>query len=197
VYTFDVDGSMLYLSVAGRETNGTLPPSRYAEVREEIRRRILAARDPETGECPVTRVLTREEAFHGRYTEKGPDLLLVPRPGVFVASVKEEQPIFGPPQFTFSAHHESNGILIARGPRLRSGTVGKGPSLLDVAPTVLYLLDLPVPSNMEGSVLTGLVRPEWLREHPVRKGPALEGGGEETPLTPEEKERLQSVPYIR
>jgi hypothetical protein len=40
----------------------------------------------------------------------------------------------------------------------------------DIAPTVLHLMGLPVPSDMDGRVLTEIVLPESLRSYPVRYG---------------------------
>ena len=38
----------------------------------------------------------------------------------------------------------------------------------DVAPTLCYLLGLPVAQYMEGSVVVGMVTPSFLEEHPLR-----------------------------
>ena len=38
---------------------------------------------------------------------------------------------------------------------------------MDIAPTVLHLLDLPVPEGMDGRVLTEAFRPEWLAQHAI------------------------------
>jgi hypothetical protein len=39
---------------------------------------------------------------------------------------------------------------------------------MDVAPTILYLLDLPVPEGFDGRVLTECLDPEILKTNPVR-----------------------------
>ena len=49
-----------------------------------------------------------------------------------------------------------------------------GCSALDVAPTLLYLLGLPVPRDMEGRVLTEILEPAFAREHPVTFIPSYE-----------------------
>jgi hypothetical protein len=57
----------------------------------------------------------------------------------------------------FSGEHSDAppGILIAAGPGIRHGEV-QGASLLDVAPTVLAMLALPVPRDLPGHVLANL-----------------------------------------
>jgi predicted AlkP superfamily phosphohydrolase/phosphomutase/Flp pilus assembly protein TadD len=51
------------------------------------------------------------------------------------------------------AWHRPNGIFVAHGPGIKKDQLIHGASLLDVAPTILALLGLPVPRDMDGSVL--------------------------------------------
>jgi predicted AlkP superfamily phosphohydrolase/phosphomutase/Flp pilus assembly protein TadD len=50
--------------------------------------------------------------------------------------------------------HRSHGVFVAKGPGINPDALVHGASLLDVAPTILTLLGLPVPSDFEGQVLT-------------------------------------------
>ena len=69
-------------------------------------------------------------------------------------------------------------------------------SVLDVAPTVLYLCGLPVARDMEGRVLTEMLEDDFARAHPVTFIPSYEslavapfheaGGPEELPPLPDE-----------
>jgi arylsulfatase A-like enzyme len=51
------------------------------------------------------------------------------------------------------------GILVATGPAFRTGAVPRHAELLDIAPTVLRLLGIPVPGDMDGRVLTEILEP--------------------------------------
>jgi predicted AlkP superfamily phosphohydrolase/phosphomutase len=76
------------------------------------------------------------------------------------------------------AHHTENaidGILVASGGPLRRGVRLAGASILDLGPTVLHLLGLAVPEDLEGRVLTDALEPDWVAAHPVRRGPAHRG----------------------
>jgi len=46
--------------------------------------------------------------------------------------------------------------------------------VLDVAPTLLYLMGLPVARDMEGRVLTEILEPSFARDHPVTFIPSYE-----------------------
>jgi predicted AlkP superfamily phosphohydrolase/phosphomutase/tetratricopeptide (TPR) repeat protein len=49
--------------------------------------------------------------------------------------------------------HRLHGVFVAHGPGIKSDTLMHSASLLDVAPTLLALLGLPVPEDFEGQVL--------------------------------------------
>jgi arylsulfatase A-like enzyme len=46
-----------------------------------------------------------------------------------------------------------NGIFLAAGPEIARARALDNPGIIDVAPTLLHLLGLPVPSHMDGRVL--------------------------------------------
>src|SRR5580704_10446503 len=50
--------------------------------------------------------------------------------------------------------HRDFGILAMRGPAIKKDELLHGPSLLDIAPTILTLYGLPVGEDMDGKVLT-------------------------------------------
>ena len=72
---------------------------------------------------------------------------------------------------SISGYHTMTGILVAAGPSFRVGPSPalEPPALQDIAPTVLHLLGLPVPQDMDGRVLQELL----LTSAPVRMGPTL------------------------
>ena len=112
------------------------------------------------------------------------------------------------PPFTDGGHH-GEGLFLAAGPNVRPGYVqGR---LEDVAPTVLALLGVPVPAELDGrplDLLKGVDVEEGARPVPgtsasdVRPGvdrPAV-GSDPETGYTPEEEEevrrRLEDLGYL-
>lgn len=64
--------------------------------------------------------------------------------------------------------HTLRGIIAAAGGPIRKDVRGVRASVVDIAPTVLALLGLPVGKDMDGRVLTSLLTPEFLKAHPVR-----------------------------
>jgi len=66
------------------------------------------------------------------------------------------------------------GVLLVAGPGIRPGAVPSSASVLDVAPTILYLMGLPVARDMEGRVLTEILEPAFARDNPVTFIPSYE-----------------------
>jgi hypothetical protein len=64
--------------------------------------------------------------------------------------------------------HQMNGIFIASGGPIRAGVTTTA-GILDVAPTVLAVMGLPVPGDMPGRVLEEIVEPEFWAAHPIRR----------------------------
>ncbi|MFC2172565.1 alkaline phosphatase family protein [Acidobacteriota bacterium] len=69
---------------------------------------------------------------------------------------------------TISGWHRIYGVLIMSGGPIRKGAKIESTTIMDICPTLLYLLDLPVAKNMRGRVLTEAVEPSYLEEHPIR-----------------------------
>ncbi|HVP57573.1 MAG TPA: tetratricopeptide repeat protein, partial [bacterium] len=99
--------------------------------------------------------------------------------------------------------HRMNGAVVLYGPGIKRGHEIVDASVLDVAPTVLHLLGLPVGSRMTGKVLTDALDPAWARAHPVRQTAAYDslivGGGSAAAASPVDqalKDKLQSLGYV-
>jgi predicted AlkP superfamily phosphohydrolase/phosphomutase/tetratricopeptide (TPR) repeat protein len=78
--------------------------------------------------------------------------------------------------------HDMAGIFIAHGPLIKPGEIPVV-TLFDIAPSLLYLLGLPVPEDMPGNVIEAAVADDFASAHPVMRVPSYEvlqagpGGG--------------------
>ena len=72
--------------------------------------------------------------------------------------------------------HETHGIFIAAGPHVRRDVEIEGASVLDITPTVLRYLGLPVAKDMDGKVLEQVFEPDFRDRHPIRYVTTYEDG---------------------
>ena len=146
--------SRIFLNVRGREPQGIVDRSDYEKLRSELTAKIEAIPDP-NGDSMGTRVL-RPEDLYKLTNGVAPDLMvyfgnLAWRSAGTVghSSIYTFENDTGPDD----ANHGQYGIFIVRSPAPKFGRKLEGLEIQDIAPTVLRILDVPVPDDMEGKVI--------------------------------------------
>ena len=160
----------VYVNTKGRSPEGPVQPgSEYERVRREIIEVLTQARDHETGRQVFEGVWPREELYRGPYVEHAPDVVYELAPGYMASNAilppsllrgRFLRPLR--PGWDISGYHRPEGVFIGFGPAFRRGPI-RDASILDIAPTVLYLMDLPIPSYMDGRVVEEALQPDLLR----------------------------------
>jgi predicted AlkP superfamily phosphohydrolase/phosphomutase len=150
---------MVYLNVKGREPEGCVAPgAEYDALRDELMTKLKAEKSPITGEPLFAQVQKGEDVYHGVYTSWGPDIVCTPTDWRYQ--------VFGYQDFvsnkfveTFAemtGHHRPDGIVFGLGKRFAKGRWIENARLLDIAPTILHLAGLSIPSDMDGRVVEEL-----------------------------------------
>ena len=203
-YSYGYHGQ-LFLNVRGREPLGIVELGReYAELRARIEQLLNAMADPEDGLPVVSQVFSQEQVFHGPYAKEGADLVVVMRDLSYITRHGYEftKPgmVFTRPNTFESGSHRIDGLLFVSGPDFQAK--GELPiySIMDLAPTILHLLGLPVDRNMEGTVIVD----ELIQtRRSIRESAYLESTSERAQdinLTEEEEkevvERLKNLGYL-
>ncbi len=147
--------SRIWLNVEGREPQGTILPQDYEPLRDRLIERLEATTDP-AGKLLGTKAYRPEDMYS---TIEGipPDLM------VFFGDMKWRAigSVGHNALHTFKndigpddANHARDGICIVCDPA-RSEQIGgtgcEGLTLLDIAPTILDLMGIPIPEDMEGT----------------------------------------------
>jgi len=96
----------------------------------------------------------------------------------FIGRLRGESPLRG------DLSRGSDGILCLLGEGIRSDTLVTGASLVDVAPTLLYGLGLPVARDLDGRVLAEVFERSFLESHPLTFVPSYETLGPVLPAVP-------------
>ncbi len=176
----------IFVNLKGRDPDGIVDPADYEKVQEEIIGALLAIRDPDTGERIVATAIRKQESgtlgvFENQGYDRIGDVLfgLKPKymanPFVYPVAVRykdgTERLIPNPEGFepamlhrNFTGVHlalpaikEMHAAVVLAGegiPRLRR----RNPiNVIDLAPTLAYVLGAPVPKDAEGNVLKEMV----------------------------------------
>lgn len=186
----------LYLNLRGRQKRGIVEPHEYDRVRDEIREMLLSARcrDAQGRQIEIFPEVHRSEELYGCDRSEHPwlpDLLLVPAAGLAVVKkIRGFSPVRWMPLRRMEGTHRVDGIFVASGPGVRAGERVRA-GIADVAPTILAGLGLPVPADMEGSVISDIFEapPEVDYEPPERR---IVEESEKPVLTAAQQEQLSA-----
>lgn len=151
----------LYINLKGRQPAGVVAPSDYESLRDELRRRFLGddgvVVDPSGQPVPLFKEAHKPEELYGCSRKDQPwmpDLLLIPRDGLAVVrKMHGRGAVRWLPYRRIEGTHRSNGVFAAVGPGIRH-TNSVDARLLDCAPTILAMLGMRIPAEMEGRVIT-------------------------------------------
>ena len=178
----------------------------YDKTREDLINNLHELRDPITEEKVIEAIWKCEELWNGPYLDNAPDIVfnlkaqyglnffpsgrlvdLIRRKirggghsmeGIFVASAKAKD----------SAIKPSNEISFI--------------GLADIMPTILYYLGIPIPSYVDGKVITDMFKKDFLHSKPIRFREVTRDKGISTKRTFSEEEvkkleeRLRGLGYL-
>ena len=151
------------INLKGRDPLGLVEPEReYDELCGWLTKRLTQLVNPATGRPAVDKVSRIRESYKGAYLDRLPDLtalwaqdapidaLYSPGYGTVVGSHNDLR----------TGGHAPQGFLAMKGPDLRPLESSDG-NAKDIAPTVLHLLGVPIPEEMEGRSLAAPAPASW------------------------------------
>jgi predicted AlkP superfamily phosphohydrolase/phosphomutase len=150
----------IYLNLIGRESDGIVPADQYSRTIAKIAGRLNELRDPETGDTAVNKVYTKDELYPGCTHPGAPDLVIDWMNGRYMPTEvnRRSNQVFGPRwranmNWPTSGSHRPKGIFFAQGPGIEVGYRVESANTLDLLPTWLRMLDIPVPDRLPGRAL--------------------------------------------
>jgi len=153
-------------NLRGRETAGIVDSGEaYDQLCAEIEAGLSTFVDADTREPIVERVIRSDQAFPpGPRRDDLPDLLVLwtDTPASNHRAITSSRygsipwPTPGRNPDGRSGNHRPEGFLIAAGDRIQPGSRIEGAHILDLAPTVYALFDLPKPADMCGKALSAI-----------------------------------------
>ena len=189
----------IYINVQGQRAQGIVAPgAEYEAVRDQIIQSALALHDPDGGDQVIAKVYKKEELYHGERVAVAPDLILHTDRSKYVSfghadfgSNKLLEPSIGQ-----TGHHTMDGIVVVHGPGVKANQAIKG-HIIDIAPTTLYALGLPIPSIMDGKVLQEGFTAEYLAQHPITNAAAVDSNTAESTKVYSEEDEAQVMERLR
>jgi predicted AlkP superfamily phosphohydrolase/phosphomutase len=177
-YAIGTTAGQIYMNLKGREPEGcVMPGDDYRKVREEVIGALYNLTDTESGDKVVEELYRKEDLYIGPNADKAPDIVFLPK-GLETAA-------FG--EYEFASHrlidysrglsgaHRMDGLFMMSGMNVKRGEIVRNAHIMDLAPTVLYLMGLPVPKDMDGKVLDDALDDGLLQTYPVATSEEISG----------------------
>jgi predicted AlkP superfamily phosphohydrolase/phosphomutase len=145
----------LFMNVKGREKQGVIEPEDYEKVRDEIIEKLAAITD-EKGNNIGTVAYKPQDVYKGPNIDQAPDLIVFfgdlfwrSTGTIGHDSIHSFETEVGPDD----AVHAQHGIFILYDPREKRGKKLEDLEIYDVAPTVLNVMGIDIPEDMEGKAI--------------------------------------------
>lgn len=148
---FVLDPGRVYVHRAGRFPLGTVGEREAEDLLGRVREGLLALRDDSPGAPaggrPVPRVYARDELYHGPALDAAPDLVVHFNDGYDPKGALSKTDVFGRSVLT-GMHTYADSLFFLN----RPGVPTDGLDIVDLAPTILALLGVDPPGDMDGRV---------------------------------------------
>jgi predicted AlkP superfamily phosphohydrolase/phosphomutase len=140
----------VFVNLKAREPNGAVSSEHYETARERLAAALLECKDPETGAPIIRQVLKREEIYSGQHFDFAADLIAVPYDGYDLKGDLRKE-VHGEKSALVGMHTFEDSLLFIRQHEIKRSHnelwIG------DLAPTILKMMNVPVPADMDGVAL--------------------------------------------
>ncbi len=149
---YSVQSRGITINLQKREPLGCVDQKDFKRIWKEIINRILTLRDPE-GRYVIEKAWQVEEFYQNPSPQTFPDIILQYKNYHYVdkPNFHERNKLFE--RIIFSGNHDREGIFIVYGRDIRQGHEIKDAKIYDLLPTILHILSIPIPRDVDGKVL--------------------------------------------
>lgn len=189
----------IFIHRSDQYINGTVENSQYRQLRNELIESLEKVTHPETGEIIAEKVVPIEDIYSGEKMEEAPDILFIPKNWEYMIYGDFDNKWIHNPKKRI-ADHTGEGIFILYGDEIKNKNKKINIDITDVAPTLLYMDNLPILDEMDGKVLKKLFseyfnknnNPKFILNNKIEKNINKSESSNEQEI----KDRLEDLGYI-
>lgn len=203
IYTVDWSKTIAYMAapgsygininLKGRQNQGIVEQYEYEEICQSVIEQLKLVRNPLDNEPLFKEIVKSSSIYNGNLIHSAPDIIMIPKNwGTMVHHKITDAEIFNlePEQ---KGMHSMDGILLMYGNKIRNLSNKPPQDLRDIAPIILDLFDVPIPSYMEGASIFSLQKKKETNIPPKLVNDQSSYSDEEQG---EIKERLKNLGYL-
>jgi len=186
------------VNLAGREPEGIVGGgTEYTGLTQEIMRDLGELCDEKTGKKLIDRSDVKENMFHGSKTCMAADVYFIVANLSYNTTTRlDVDHMFDDrTHFGMSGTHRMDGVFIMKSGGVVPGVRLERASIMDISPTVLYIMGHPVLRGMDGKVLAEVFETDFFDKRPVEylDDETLRASREEAGYTKEEEEEIRNL----
>ena len=162
---YAVGTEAIFVNLKRKYRSGIVRDDEYESARQQIidgLRSIKTSHGHQVAPAPKR----KEEIYRGAYLNEAPDIMAFPGGNghFFSYQYRERSPVLSPNPF-ISGTHRPEGIFVIAGDGIVKGKRLEMHEIIDVAPTVYYLMGVPIPSGLDGRAIQECFEFGYLAEH--------------------------------
>ena len=163
----------IWINLKGRETSGIVDADEFDKLRNTIIKKLDDLVNDQ-GEKIVECVYKKEDIYSGEYIDRAPDLIIRWKDYAYHSRQRfgeDEKEIFQSVQtmplskLEMNGFHKMEGVVFVKGPGIKKNNVIKDANIIDMAPTILYVMGLDIPSDMDGQIVKDIFEEDYLSSH--------------------------------
>jgi predicted AlkP superfamily phosphohydrolase/phosphomutase len=184
----------IFINLKGRESKGIIEEGdEYEKIVRELKDALYGVRSPLTGKPLFAKIYEKKEIYKGKHTKEAPDLVVMGKEISFKMGTGKGE-VFEIPGLQ-SGDHRQEGLIMMKGPDIKGGKRISA-DILDIAPTVLYMEGIAIPSDIDGRVLKEVLNIDYEIEYqePISKEKDVHKYSEEENI--ELQKRLKGLGYM-
>lgn len=191
------------INLEGRDVTGIVKKEDYEMFRQDLINDLKKLKSPLTKKKVFDKVLRREEVYSESPfgADGAPDIFLVPKDMDIMLNGQFSQNtrMWKKSSNGYGFHH-THGIVFVNGKGVKNKKL-KGTHIIDVTPTVLHILDVPIPEDIDGRIMKDIfLKNSEFAKKPIKiQGPSIvDGENKAYSARDEEKvrKRLEALGYI-
>ncbi|MBA7616596.1 hypothetical protein ES703_23893 [subsurface metagenome] len=151
----------IYINSKKNFKNGIITEKNYETIKEDIIKELLKLNGKKVGKSNIKiKIMNQKKIYSGPYVNLSPDIIFSLNKGGCYYSFGHKNFIEeGSESQHISGNHRIEGIFIAYGPDMRKKKLD-GLKLIDIAPTILHIFNVPIPKDYDGKVIKEIFKKE-------------------------------------
>jgi len=158
----------IFINLEGREPHGIVTQGKeYEDLVKQLLKDLKDIVHPDYGNALITDIKQPKDVYSGKYLSQAADIMFSIYDYRYQSSVKmglESSSILGSSEYNDSSSHRPEGVFVMAGPGILNSDKIDGAEATDILPTILSLLGIPIPTDMDGKPIMEALTPEKQQE---------------------------------